>query len=79
MSCGSWAEEGIEYGLHDEAIADATEALRLNSRHALSFSTRALAKLRSSRFEEALADANKAIRLDPDLDIAQRRSWRSIA
>ena len=47
------------------AIADATEAIRLDPKNSAAFELRALAKSRSGDAHGAIADASEAIRLEP--------------
>ncbi len=54
-----------EMGQHDKAIADFTEAIKLNPRKALNFYLRAHAWLEKSEFNKAIADFTEAIKLDP--------------
>ncbi len=48
------------------AIADYTEAIRINPNSAVSFYSRGVAYIRLDRLDEALADCNEAIRLQPE-------------
>ena len=51
---------------HEEAIADCSEAIRLDPRNPALFLERAEARSAVGRFEEAVADYDRAIGLDPD-------------
>ena len=51
---------------HEEAIADCSEAIRLDPRDPALYLERVQARSAVARFEEALADYDRAIRLDPD-------------
>ena len=51
---------------HEEAIADCSEAIRLDPRDPALYLERAEARSAVARFEEAIADYDRAIRLDPD-------------
>ena len=51
---------------HEEAIADCSEAIRLEPRNSALYLERAEARCAVGRFEEAVADYDRAIRLDPD-------------
>ena len=51
---------------HEEAIADCSEAIRLDPRDPALYLERAGARSAVARFEEAIADYDRAIRLDPD-------------
>ena len=55
--------EGLQR--HEEAIADCSEAIRLDPRNPALFLERAEARCAVGRFEEAIADFDRAIRLDP--------------
>ena len=52
---------------HEEAIADCTEAIRLDPRNPRLYLERAGALSQLARHEQAIADYDRAIRLDPDL------------
>lgn len=51
---------------HKEAIADCSEAIRLDPRNPALYLERAETRSAVARFEEAIADCDRAIRLDPD-------------
>ena len=51
---------------HEEAIADCSEAIRLDPRNPALFLERAEARSAVGRFEEAIADYDRAIGLDPN-------------
>ena len=51
---------------HEEAIADCSEAIRLDPRNPALYLERAEARSAVGRFEEAIADYDRAIGLDPD-------------
>ena len=51
---------------HEEAIADCSEAIRLDPHNPALYLERAEARSAVARFEEAIADYDRAIRLDPD-------------
>lgn len=50
----------------DEAIADYTEAIRIDPRHGEAVNNRAWTKYKAGQADAALADADKAVRLLPD-------------
>ncbi|MCX7429197.1 MAG: tetratricopeptide repeat protein [Planctomycetia bacterium] len=49
----------------DEAIADFTEAIRLDPEHAKTYCVRGVAYARKGDYDQAIADYTEAIRLDP--------------
>lgn len=51
---------------HEEAIADCSEAIRLDPRNPALYLERAEARSAVARCDEAIADYGRAIRLDPD-------------
>ena len=59
------AEERLGNNEFDLAIADCTEAIRLDPRNVPAYATRAEAFRLKSEFDLAIADGAKAIRLDP--------------
>jgi tetratricopeptide (TPR) repeat protein len=54
-----------EKGEYDKAIADFSEAIKLDPTSPSAFQNRGLAKLRKNDYENAIEDYNAAIRLDP--------------
>ena len=62
----AWADKK-EY---DRAIADFSEAIRLEPRYALAYSNRGNAWLDKEEYDRGLADLNRAIQLDPRLSVA---------
>jgi tetratricopeptide (TPR) repeat protein len=50
---------------YDRAIADYTDAIRLNSKESLSYFYRAKAYLQKNEYDRAIADLSRAIELDP--------------
>jgi tetratricopeptide (TPR) repeat protein len=55
----------LHSGEYDKAIADYTEAIRLNPNDAHAFYNRGLARAKKNELNEAIEDYTKAIRLDP--------------
>ena len=62
---------------HDKAIADYTEAIRLNPKYALCYSNRGFAYDNKGDHDKAIADYTEAIRLDPHNSVTY--SNRSVA
>jgi lipoprotein NlpI len=60
----------IAKGDYDLAIADFSEAIRLDPKYALAYNNRCLARNNKGESDLALADCNEAIRLDPKLTSA---------
>jgi tetratricopeptide (TPR) repeat protein len=61
---------GLAYnrkGENDRAIADYTEALRLDPKYAMAYDNRALAYRSKGDTDRAIANYDKAIQLKPDL------------
>ena len=74
-------------GRHGEAIADCTTAIELDAKHANSYNSRGLVRMKVGQFDEALADLNTAIQLAPEWELpyinrAQlahiRRDWEAV-
>ena len=59
------AEAYAERAAHDEAIADYTEALKLNANYAVAYAGRGQVKLAKGDIMGAIADLSEAIRLEP--------------
>src|SRR5207248_11488514 len=51
---------------YDRAIAEFTEALRLDPKHAKAYFQRGLAHTDKGEYDEAVADTAEAIRIDPE-------------
>ena len=62
----------IVKGDYDKAIADFTDAIRLESQNAEAYSYRGFAYWKKHDYDLAIADCNDAIRLDPKLASAYR-------
>ena len=63
-------------GEFDKAIADYTQAIRLDPENDVLYFNRALAWGRKESFKNAIADFNEAIRLDSDDNLAYNgRAW----
>ena len=66
-------------GDHDRAIADYTEAIRLDPKYACAYNNRGLAWRAKGDHDRAIADYTEAIRLDPKYAVAyynRGRAWR---
>jgi tetratricopeptide (TPR) repeat protein len=58
---------GVEYANkrdYDRAIADFTEAIRINPKYAEAYNSRSATYLKKGEYDRAVADANEAMRLD---------------
>ncbi|WP_439394981.1 tetratricopeptide repeat protein [Bradyrhizobium sp. PMVTL-01] len=69
----NYNNRGLAYrrkGENDRAIADYTEALRLNPKYAIAYNNRGLAFSEKGENDRAIADYNEALRLDPKYAIA---------
>jgi len=69
MNAEEYLKRGIEYfekGDYDRAIADTSEAIRLNPTDAIAYGTRGAAYKGKNDFDSAIADLTEAIRLDPN-------------
>jgi tetratricopeptide (TPR) repeat protein len=69
---GAWGytsrgNEHLDKGEYDEALADYTEALRLDPGYACAYANRGIAHIRKGDYAQALPDLDRAIRLDPGL------------
>lgn len=53
-------------GRNDEAVADFTRAIELNTQFVPAYTNRAYSRLQTGRFSEALADLNKSVEIDPN-------------
>lgn len=69
-----WAYYSI--GRLDRAIADYSEAIKLDPKHAIAFTNRGMAWHDRRDYDRALADTNEAVRLDPKFYFA--RSMRGV-
>jgi tetratricopeptide (TPR) repeat protein len=69
MDAATFRTHAVEYfekGDYDRAIADASEAIRLNPNDAFAYGTRGAAYKGKKDFDHAIADLTEAIRLDPN-------------
>lgn len=69
----AYLERGIAHGAkadYDQAIADDSEAIRLNPRSANAYNNRAFAFNNKGEHDRAIVDASEAIRLDPRFALA---------
>ena len=64
------ANSHIYQGEYDTAIADYTEAIRLDPKSALTFRNRGDAYMNEGDYDRAMADYNEAIRLEPKSALA---------
>ena len=53
--------------LCDKAVADATEALALDPKHAAAYNSRGCVYLQKHQADQAIADLTQAIALSPDV------------
>lgn len=61
---------------YDRAIADSSEAIRLDPKSAAAYNNRGYAQRKKKEYEIAIVDYSEAIRLDPKLAIAYcNRAW----
>lgn len=60
----------FDNGDYDKAIADFTEAIRLDPKYAVAYNNRGSAYSSMGEFDKAIADYTEAIRLKPNDDIA---------
>src|SRR5712691_5321551 len=68
VSSGDYSRRGRRYfakGEHDKAIADFTEAIRLDPKNATKYHWRAWCYCEKGDFDKAFADFTEATRLDP--------------
>ena len=82
------AEEAIERGLshaekgdHDQAIADYTEAIRLDPKIAAAYYNRAISYAEKGDHDQAIADCTEAIRLNqtqPVYYVRRARAYRAL-
>ena len=68
QTADEYCKRGAAYfdkGEYDKAIADCTEAIRLNPKDAKFYYNRGNAYGRKGEYDKAIADCTEAIRLDP--------------
>jgi tetratricopeptide (TPR) repeat protein len=63
-------KKSSQEGESDKAIADYTEAIRLDPKLAMAYCNRGVAYGSKGEYDKAIADCTEAIRLDPKLDLA---------
>jgi len=61
------AETYAERAANEKAIADYTEALRLNAKDAVAYAGRGRVRLTKGAIKDAVADLGEAIRLEPNV------------
>jgi len=69
MNAAEYLKSSIEYfekGDYNRAIADSSEAIRLDPNNAVAYGTRGAAYKGKEDFDSAIADLTEAIRLDPN-------------
>ena len=69
------ADDFRKAGQFDRAIAEATEAIKLNGKNAVSYWVRGAAYVGRSDYDQAIADLTRAVTLDPKYAAAY--SWRA--
>ena len=70
-----------EKGGHDKAIADFTEAIRLDPKNATAYSLRGLSYADKGEYDKAIADFTEAIRLNqtqPVFYVSRARAYRAL-
>ena len=75
VACASYIHRGLAHnsrGELDKAIADYTEAMRIDPRHVEAYNNRSVAYMGKGQYDKAIADCNVAIRLEPTLASAYR-------
>ena len=68
QTADAYCERGstsLDKGEYDKAIADFTEAIRLNPKNANAYSKRGEAYMAKHDYDKCIADCTEAIRLDP--------------
>jgi tetratricopeptide (TPR) repeat protein len=71
------ADDSRKAGQYDRAIAEATEAIKLNGKNAVSYWVRGAAYVGRNDYNQAIADLTRAIGIDPKYAAAY--SWRAAA
>ena len=70
-----------EKGDHDQAIADCTEAIRLDPKNADAYYNRGNSYARKGEYDKAIADCTEAIRLNqtqPVFYVSRARAYRAL-
>ena len=70
VAFASYIHRGLAHnsrGELDKAIADYTEAMRIDPRHVEAYNNRSVAYMGKGQYDKAIADCNVAIRLEPTL------------
>jgi tetratricopeptide (TPR) repeat protein len=60
----------MDAGKYDEAIADFTEAIKLDPKYAYAYNNRAACYIKQQKYKEAIADCDKAIQIDANYGLA---------
>jgi Flp pilus assembly protein TadD len=66
----------VGQGRYDRAVAEYTEAIRIEPRSALAYMGRGVARAKAGRVKRAIADQTEATRIDPGLAAAFRNRGR---
>src|SRR5262249_9481500 len=66
----------VGQGQFDRAVAEYTEAIRIEPRSALAYMGRGVARAKAGQVKQAIADQTEAIRIQPDLAAAFRNRGR---
>ena len=66
----------VGQGQFDRAVAEYTEAIRIEPRSALAYMGRGVARAKAGQVKQAIADQTEAIRIDPGLAAAFRNRGR---
>ncbi len=71
------ADDSRKAGQYERAIADASDAIKLNGKNAQAYWVRGAAHAGRNDFDQAVADLTRAIQIDPKYAAAY--SWRAAA